>query len=974
MATISERLAYVLTFDTKSGVKSLEQFGKAADKELGKADGKLDKLGAGMQKFGAGALAFAGIAGAGLVKLASGAADAQANMAALEQVVGEAVAQDIGKWAEDSARGVGLASKDAVSASTSFAQLGKIIGLGGEDLSKFSTDLVGLSSDFAAFKNVAPEQALQDIQAAFAGSTEVMRKYGIFLDDATLKSAYIRETGEKVTGTLTAQQKIVAINSEMYRQGADMIGQWGRESGELSGQQAILRAELTNLGDEIGAGVLPMLVSVMTTATGVVTAFSSLDSATNGLIGQFAGVGTVALAAGGALSFVAGTAIKARTNFVALKTAIIGVKLASVAWVAGIAAAVVGIALLGKKLSDLNRDALTHGAERMAELTAKYEEFVAAIEGSRSPVDTARDTFRQMALESPALTAAMREAGITIDDLAQAVANGGTEIYGLGATLESTDAAMRAAAQGVDINGLAWDDNVRLLLRAADGYLRVEGVSGDAADAVDGNTTAVDGNTDSAKTAAEALREYADAQEEAREAAKRAASSVFDLESATIDLERSIDDLRVAQLEALDPAKAGVETNRELRESQIGAAEGALEAAQAYAEEQGALKGSQREIDLQIEKLNDIKDTYPEIATEVQIMIDELSGIDTNPIGSDLALGIRDGINGSAWEIAAALRKAVLDGKISAELAARISSPSRLFAEEVGQPIAEGIAEGIVESGDKINKALAGAIKSAEGDAIKAAEDLVDAASDAFDSRWDAIDSGRQREDLVEGVADAEKALAEALKSGEADKIAAARERLEDANYRLLKATTDAIQGTKAEKDAWIETAKAAGLTKAQIDGLIKSYNALKVAGETAAAARAEISAETARATKIREDFAWAVRNGLIGKPELDAIGSYAGDPGFQLSEMARRLNIIQAAMGGPVVKYHQGGVVAGPLGSEQPAILQAGETVLTRQQSASMGMAPSIVINMPPGSDGDSVVRALRSYVRRNGPIQGLT
>jgi hypothetical protein len=80
--------------------------------------------------------------------------------------------------------------------------------------------------------------------------------------------------------------------------------------------------------------------------------------------------------------------------------------------------------------------------------------------------------------------------------------------------------------------------------------------------------------------------------------------------------------------------------------------------------------------------------------------------------------------------------------------------------------------------------------------------------------------------------------------------------------------------------------------------------------------------------------------------------------------------------------KFHSGGVVGmGNFASnEVPAVLEKGEMVLTEGQqsavSAAMGGGggANITINMPPGSDGDSVVRAIRQYVRRNGPIQGIT
>ena len=62
-------------------------------------------------------------------------------------------------------------------------------------------------------------------------------------------------------------------------------------------------------------------------------------------------------------------------------------------------------------------------------------------------------------------------------------------------------------------------------------------------------------------------------------------------------------------------------------------------------------------------------------------------------------------------------------------------------------------------------------------------------------------------------------------------------------------------------------------------------------------------------------------------------------------------------------------------VGEDGPEILQMGSTggnVIPN--GGATGSSANITINMPPGSDGDSVVRAIRQYVRRNGPIQGIT
>jgi hypothetical protein len=1046
MATISERLAYVLTFDTSSGVKSLEKFGKTADKELGKADQKLDKLGSNMSKFGAGAVAFAGLAGAGLVKMASGAADASANMSALEQVVGDVTAQEIGKWAEGSARAVGLASKEAVAASTQFAGLGKIIGLADKPLADFARSHVELAADMAAFKNVSPQQAVEDLSSAYAGSTEVLRKYNIFLDDRTLKEAYARETGEEVSGTLTTQQKIIAVNSELYRQGADMLGQFGRESGELSGQQAILRSEMTNLSDNIGAGVLPMLVSVLGVATDVTGALSSMSPEAQAAAGQFVALGVAGIGIIGTLSMIAGQVIKMRDRFTdstgELNKFGKAAKGATVA-LAALAASQAAFAIV----NDI-RDVSGKAARSVEELNIAIAEAAKTGNDGAAVMAEFTDVLDQMHTElrlsniwedwGKEIKVAGDSGKKSIEDIDRAF-NKVLQDSGPEAARALLD-AWQTQTDALDHSGGQYRDNIELIERYTS-RLDTTAASQDALAVItDGARVAVGNQAnimDDAAIAAgrlaaqleevteteEAWQDWASATQEATDAAVDNYTEMVDaarnwadgirtavdsgsqsFNTISVDADTTAAEMTAA-LQLATYSAATWESNLATIQSKIVGGTAAQKAEfVGYIAEMGAAgapmvaelaEGDPTEMfdswvensavtgDGMIGGLDPVAGGMEEkmkhadgLLYKQMLLTKSRAQISARKIGDAIPDGVELGIEQGQADLDAVISGMVTSAMAAAKDEAGIESPSRLFRDEVGVPIVEGIEEGIVEEGDKIGDALERAIRSAESDAIQAAEALVDAASAALDGRWSAIDSGRNREDLVEGVADAEDALSKALKSNDVDKIADARERLEDANYRLLKATTDALQGTKAERDAWIETAKAAGLTKTEIDGLVKSYDALKVAGETASASKTAISAEAARATKIREDFAWAVRNGMVGKPELDAIGSYASDPAFQLEEMARRLNMIQSFMGAKITKYHQGGVVAGPLGSEQPAILQAGETVLTRQQAASMGTGGGSTFNVTINADPnpDVTVRKLREWVRRNGPIQGLT
>ena len=128
--------------------------------------------------------------------------------------------------------------------------------------------------------------------------------------------------------------------------------------------------------------------------------------------------------------------------------------------------------------------------------------------------------------------------------------------------------------------------------------------------------------------------------------------SMFDGEQSAIEFQQSIDDLRQTEADTnkvLADGKATAEEKsealRNLRLDQISVAEGALAQAQAYATEQGAVEGSTAATQKQIDYLSMLKGQYPEIAADIDKMIDALLEVPgtTDPFGAGFTLGGRLG-------------------------------------------------------------------------------------------------------------------------------------------------------------------------------------------------------------------------------------------------------------------------------------------------------------------------------------------
>lgn len=163
-------------------------------------------------------------------------------------------------FADNAANSFGQSKKSALDGAATFGIFGKAAGLTGNELAKFSTDFVGLSSDLASFNNTTPEEAILAIGAALRGEAEPIRRYGVLLDDATLRQQALELGIIKTTKeALTPQQKVLAAQAAIYKQTAVAQGDFARTSGQLANQQRILTANFENFQAQIGQGLLPIV-------------------------------------------------------------------------------------------------------------------------------------------------------------------------------------------------------------------------------------------------------------------------------------------------------------------------------------------------------------------------------------------------------------------------------------------------------------------------------------------------------------------------------------------------------------------------------------------------------------------------------------------------------------------------------------------------------------------------------------------
>jgi hypothetical protein len=218
------------------------------------------------------------------------ASDFEESTSKVNVIFGRA-SKSVKDFAKDAAVSLGQSQQDVLNAAGTFGTFGKAAGLAGEDLSTFTTDFVTLSTDLASFNNTTPEEAVLAIGAALRGESEPLRRFGVLLNDATLKQEAMTLGIYDGKGALTAQQKVLAAQSAIYKQTGDAQGDFARTSDGLANSQRTLSALFKNFQIQLGQQLLPAMTDFANALVDIGQAFDDIPTpAQNAIkeIGKFA--------------------------------------------------------------------------------------------------------------------------------------------------------------------------------------------------------------------------------------------------------------------------------------------------------------------------------------------------------------------------------------------------------------------------------------------------------------------------------------------------------------------------------------------------------------------------------------------------------------------------------------------------------------------------------------------------------------
>lgn len=296
MATVSQRLAFLISANADQAIKAFDKTANAAEKQMGKASKSIDKVGAGMTKFGAAGLAAAGTLGAGLFKLAQGAIDDQKAQALLAQqmktTTGATNAQvaAVENLIDQTARATGVVDDELRPAFATLLRATKDVTEAQGLLQTALNISAGTGRDLGA--------VTQALSRAATGNVTALTRLGVPLDANAKKT----KDFDAIIGSLNKT----------------FAGAAATAADTYAGKLARTKVALSEAGEEIGTAFIPVVEMGANIVTKSVGAFDKLNSATGNAAGKLATYGTVALGAISTLSLLGGQAIKARDRFTTL--------------------------------------------------------------------------------------------------------------------------------------------------------------------------------------------------------------------------------------------------------------------------------------------------------------------------------------------------------------------------------------------------------------------------------------------------------------------------------------------------------------------------------------------------------------------------------------------------------------------------------------------------------------------------------
>lgn len=249
--------------------KELDATIKGLNKDIESVNTSGEKAGGGIAssfgKMKVGILAVAGViagVGAGLNKVVNIASDFQEANSKFN-VVFSGMEKQARAMREELVKSYAMSTTEATRHLAAVQDLLVPMGMNRKAAANLSGEIVKLSADLGSFNNLPTEQVMMDVQSALVGNFETMKKYGVVLNETTVKQKAINLGLYNGKGVIDAAARSQAAYQLIVEGSTAAIGDMARTSDSYANTKKKVAAATEDLSLKLGAVFLPIWNKVL---------------------------------------------------------------------------------------------------------------------------------------------------------------------------------------------------------------------------------------------------------------------------------------------------------------------------------------------------------------------------------------------------------------------------------------------------------------------------------------------------------------------------------------------------------------------------------------------------------------------------------------------------------------------------------------------------------------------------------------
>jgi hypothetical protein len=206
-------------------------------------------------------------AGTQVIQFAKDTVMAASNMAEslskVRVVFGEGAAA-VEEWGKTAADSMGISNQAALEAAGTYGNLFQAFGLGQGQAQDMSMSLVQLASDMASFNNTSIDQAITALRSGLSGETEPLKRFGVAMNEARLKTeamalGLIKSTSDALTPAAKAQAAYALIMKDT----ALAQGDYARTADGTANTMKTLQAKMEDAKVALGDALMPAFQALL---------------------------------------------------------------------------------------------------------------------------------------------------------------------------------------------------------------------------------------------------------------------------------------------------------------------------------------------------------------------------------------------------------------------------------------------------------------------------------------------------------------------------------------------------------------------------------------------------------------------------------------------------------------------------------------------------------------------------------------